>query len=336
MAGVVQSVQALASSLAALPPEFVRPEHERPRATTFLGASPLQIPVVDMSLPDAGCRMVEAATEWGIFQAVNHGVPADAVVELQRVGQEFFALPQEEKQRYAMDPASGKTEGYGSTVQRSPGDKKMWSDFLFHNVSPPAAVNHGFWPDKPRGYRQANEAYCGHMRRLTREVLERLSAGLGLEEGAMAEAFGGGEDGLVLMQKVNFYPPCPQPELALGFAPHTDLCALTVLVANGVPGLQVSKDGLWCDVEHVPGALIVNVGDQIEILSNGRYRAALHRATVSKEKTRMSWPVFVHPRREYIVAPHPRLVAGEIPAKYDYKAKTFEDYTYCKINKLPQ
>ncbi|XBH58741.1 hypothetical protein VPH35_080123 [Triticum aestivum] len=177
MAGVVQNVQALASSLAALPPEFVRPEHERPRATTFLGASPLQIPVVDMSLPDAGCRMVEAATEWGIFQAVNHGVPADAVVELQRVGQEFFALPQEEKQRYAMDPASGKTEGYGSTVQRSPGDKKMWSDFLFHNVSPPAAVNHGFWPDKPRGYRQANEAYCGHMRRLTREVLERLSAG---------------------------------------------------------------------------------------------------------------------------------------------------------------
>ncbi|KAM3316439.1 hypothetical protein ACQJBY_034510 [Aegilops geniculata] len=336
MAGVVQSVQVLASSLGALPPEFVRSEHERPRATTFRGASPLQIPVVDMSLPDAGSRMVEAAREWGIFQVVNHGVPADAVAELQRVGREFFALPQEEKQRYAMDPASGKTEGYGSSVQRSPGDRKIWSDNLFHAISPPAAVNHGFWPEKPRGYREANEAYCGHMRRLTRDVLERLSAGLGLEKGAMAEAFAGGDDGLVLMQKVNFYPPCPQPELALGFAPHTDLCALTVLVANDVPGLQVSKDGHWYDVEHVAGALIVNVGDQIEILSNGSYRAALHRATVSKEKTRMSWPVFVHPRREYIVTPHPRLVDGEIAAKYDYKAKTFEDYTYCKINKLPQ
>ncbi|XBH87829.1 hypothetical protein VPH35_075214 [Triticum aestivum] len=301
MAGVVQSVQALASSLGALPPEFVRPEHERPRATTFRGASPLQIPVVDMSLPDAGCRMVEAATEWGIFQAVNHGVPADAVAELQRVGRE-----------------------------------KIWSDNLFHTISPPAAVNHGFWPDKPRGYRQANEAYCGRILRLTLEVLERLSAGLGLEEGAMAEAFGGGDDGLVLIQMVNFYPPCPQPELALGFAPHTDLCALTVLVANGVPGLQVSMDGLWYDVEHVPGALIVNVGDQIEIFSNGRYRSVLHRATVSREKTRMSWPVFVEPRREYLVAPHPRLVAGEIPAKYDYKAKTFENYRYCRINKLPQ
>ncbi|VAI25088.1 unnamed protein product [Triticum turgidum subsp. durum] len=253
--------------------------------------------------------MVEAAREWGIFQAVNHGVPADAVAELQRVGREFFALPQEEKQRYAMDPASGKTEGYGSSVQRSPGDRKIWSDNLFHTISPPAAVNHGFWPEKPRGYREANEAYCGHMRRLTREVLERLSAGLGLEEGAMAEAFGGGDDGLVLMQKVNFYPPCPEPELVLGFAPHTDLCAFTVLVADDVPGLQVSKDGRW---------------------------AVLHRVTVSKEKTRMSWPVFVHPRLEYVVAPHPRLVAGEIPAKYDYKAKTFEDYMYCKINKLPQ
>uniref|UniRef100_M8BHB6 Flavonol synthase/flavanone 3-hydroxylase n=1 Tax=Aegilops tauschii TaxID=37682 RepID=M8BHB6_AEGTA len=70
--------------------------------------------------------------------------------------------------------------------------------------------------------------------------------------------------------------------------------------------------------------------------SNGRYRSVLHRATVSREKTRMSWPVFVEPRREYVVGPHPRLVAGEIPAKYDYKAKTFENYRYCRINKLPQ
>ena len=62
----------------------------------------------------------------------------------------------------------------------------------------------------------------------------------------------------------------------------------------------------------------------------------LHRVTVSKEKTRMSWPVFVHPRKDYVVGPHPRLVGGGIPAKYDYKDKTFEDYTYCKINKLPQ
>uniref|UniRef100_A0ACD5ZB19 Uncharacterized protein n=1 Tax=Avena sativa TaxID=4498 RepID=A0ACD5ZB19_AVESA len=328
MAGVAQSVQA-SSVGAQLPPEFARSdsEHDQNQA----GAAPPEIPVIDMSLSCYGARMAEAAREWGIFQVVNHGVPPSAVSELQRVGREFFALPQAEKQRYAMDPSSGKTEGYGSTMQRG-GNQKTWADFLFHNIAPPSAVNHAVWPENPEGYREANEAYCGHMRRLTRTLFEVLSAGLGLQEGAMAEAFGGDE--VVFLHKINFYPPCPQPELALGVAPHTDLSALTVLVPNEVPGLQVSRDGRWCDVEYMPGALIVHIGDQIEILSNGRYKAVLHRTTVSKEKTRMSWPVFVEPPTELVVGPHPRLITGECPAKY--KAMKFKDYKYGKINKLLQ
>ncbi|KAM0919165.1 hypothetical protein ACQ4PT_008369 [Festuca glaucescens] len=286
MVGVAQSVQAMV-------PTVVRSE-------------PPEIPLIDMSSPYAGCSMADAARQWGIFQAVNHGVPKEALSELQRVGREFFSLPQAERQRYAMDPSSGKTEGYGSTLQQDgPDGKKTWSDFLFHNVSPPAAVNHAAWPENPAGYREANEAYSGHMWRLTRALFEHLSAGLGLEEGAMAEAFGG--DDVVLLQKINFYPPCPQPELALGVAPHTDLSTVTVLVPNDVPGLQV--------------------------LSNGTYKAVLHRTTVSKEKTRMSWPVFVEPPTEHVVGPHPQLVTDECPAKY--KGKKFGDYKYCKINKLP-
>jgi flavonol synthase len=81
----------------------------------------------------------------------------------------------------------------------------------------------------------------------------------------MAEALGG--DDVMFLQKINFYPPCPQPELALGVTPHTDLCALTVLVPNEVQGLQVSKDGRWYNVNYVHGALIVNIGDQIEASS---------------------------------------------------------------------
>jgi flavonol synthase len=259
MAGAMQSVHALG----ALPPESVRSRHEQPGAATSRGAAPPEIPVIDMSSPNAGCGIADAAREWGIFQVVNHGVPASAVSELQRVGREFFALPQAERQRYAMDPSSGKTQGYGSALQRDgPDGKKTWAEFLFHNVSPPAAVDHAVWPQNPVGYRAANEAYCGHMRRLTRTLFEGLSAGLGLEEGAMAEAFGGEE--VVFLQKINFYPPCPEPEHAHGVAPHTDLSTLTILVPNEVPGLQVFRDGQWYDVEYLPGALIVHIGDQIE------------------------------------------------------------------------
>ncbi|KAM0926915.1 hypothetical protein ACQ4PT_003073 [Festuca glaucescens] len=243
MAGAVQSAQALASSLGALPPEFARSEHEQTGATTFRGAAPAEIPVIDMFSSNAGCFMAEAAREYGIFQVVNHGVPASAVCELQRVGQEFFALPQEEKQRYAMDPASGKTEGHGSTMQQDiPGGKKTWADFLYHNLSPPTAVDRAVWPENPKGYKEANEEYCGHMRRLTRTLFGCLSAGLGLDEGFMAEAFGGDE--VVFLLKINFYPPCPQPELALGVAPHTDMSALTVELLAVLVDLAVCKSPL--------------------------------------------------------------------------------------------
>ncbi|CAL5019725.1 unnamed protein product [Urochloa decumbens] len=333
-----QSVQELAASLGALPPEFVRPEHEQPAATAFQGGAAPDAPVIDMSDPGCGARIADAAREWGLFQIVNHGVPSSVVAELQRVGRAFFDLPREEKARHAaMDPASGKIEGYGTTLRLDDdleGKKKTWNEFLFHVVAPPEKVDHGAWPRSPAGYREANEAYCLHVQRLARELFGYLSLGLGLEEGAMAEAFGGaGAGGMVFLQKINFYPPCPQPELALGVAPHTDMSTLTLLVPNEVQGLQVFKDGHWYDAKYVPDALIVHIGDQIEIFSNGAYKAVLHRTTVNKEKTRMSWPVFVEPPGELVVGPHPQLVTEENQAKY--KAKKYKDYQHCKINKLP-
>ncbi|KAL5666519.1 hypothetical protein ACJX0J_026627, partial [Zea mays] len=256
------SVQELAASLGALPPEFVRSEQDQPGATTYRGAAVPDAPVIDMSEPGFGARMAAAAREWGLFQVVNHGVPSAAVAELQRVGRAFFALPTEEKERYAMDPASGKIEGYGTKLQRDLEGKKTWNDFFFHVVAPPEKVDHAVWPRSLAGYREANEEYCRHMQRLTRELFEHLSLGLGLHGSAMAEAFGG--DGLVFLQKINFYPPCPQPELTLGVAPHTDMSTLTVLVPNEVQGLQVFKDGQWYEAKYVPDALIVHIGDQIE------------------------------------------------------------------------
>ncbi|KAK3159201.1 hypothetical protein QOZ80_2AG0146990 [Eleusine coracana subsp. coracana] len=290
-----QSVQALATSLGSLPPEFVRPEQEQPGATTFPGAAAPDAPVIDMSAPGSGEGIAAAARECGLFQVVNHGVPPAAVAELQRVGRAFFALPQAEKQRHAMDPASGKIEGYGTKLQRDLDGKKTWNDFFFHVVAPPAMVDHGIWPASPDGYREANEEYCRHMQRLTRDLFEHLSLGLGLDKGAMA--------------------------------------TVTILVPNDVQGLQVFRDGHWYDAKYVPDALIVHIGDQIEIFSNGEYKAVLHRTTVNKEKTRMSWPVFVEPPGELVVEPHPKLVSDDSPAKY--KAKKYKDYQHCKINKLP-
>lgn len=101
------------------------------------------------------------------------------------------------------------------------------------------------------------------MVRITDDLLQLLSEGLGLE-GKVLKSILRGEE-IELEMKINMYPPCPQPELALGVEPHTDMSALTLLVPNDVPGLQVSKDDKWIAVNYLPNALFVHVGDQLEV-----------------------------------------------------------------------
>jgi anthocyanidin synthase len=77
------------------------------------------------------------------------------------------------------------------------------------------------------------------MRAVAAKVFSILSLGLGLDEGRLDRELGGPED-LLLQMKINYYPKCPQPDLALGVEAHTDVSSLTFIHANGVPGLQVS------------------------------------------------------------------------------------------------
>lgn len=105
--------------------------------------------------------------------------------------------------------------------------------------------------------------YAKYIREVADKLFTSLSLGLGVEGHALKEG-AGGED-IVYMLKINYYPPCPRPDLALGVVAHTDFSALTILVPNEVPGLQVLKDDHWIDATYIPNAMIVHIGDQIEV-----------------------------------------------------------------------
>ncbi|KAF3444252.1 hypothetical protein FNV43_RR13942 [Rhamnella rubrinervis] len=330
----VQAIASLSLSSDSIPSDFIRPEKEQPALTTFRGPVP-EIPTIDLSDPNEGNRVslvAKASRDWGMFQVVNHGIPSEVISKLQRVGKEFFQLPQEEKEVYAKPPDSKSMEGYGTRLQKDTEGKKSWVDHLFHRIWPPSRINYQFWPNNPPSYREGNEEYAKYLREVADKLFRDLSLGLGLEGHALKEALGGDE--VEYMLKINYYPPCPRPDLALGLVAHTDLSSITILVPNEVPGLQVLKDDHWIDAKHIPNALIIHIGDQIEIATNGKYKSVLHRTTVDKEKTRMSWPVFLEPPPELVVGPLPQLVGPQDPPKY--KAKKFKDYSYCKLNKLPQ
>lgn len=97
-----------------------------------------------------------------------------------------------------------------------------------------------------------------------------LSVNLGIEESFLQNAFGGEDVGACL--RVNLYPKCPQPELTLGLSSHSDPGGLTILLPDDhVTGLQVRRFNDWITVKPAPHALIVNIGDQLQVISYLRF-----------------------------------------------------------------
>ncbi|PSS00404.1 Flavonol synthase/flavanone 3-hydroxylase [Actinidia chinensis var. chinensis] len=329
----VERVEALSyGGLRELPAQFIRPAHERPENSKAVEG--VTVPVVSLSQPHDVVveEIFKACSEWGFFLLTDHGIEPSLIGRVKEVGEEFFKLPQKEKESYANDPSTGSFEGYGTKMTRNLDEKVEWVDYYFHFMSPPSRVNLDIWPKNPPSYRGVTEEYNVELLKITNKLLELLSEGLGLERKVLKSCLGGDE--IELEMKINMYPPCPQPQLALGVEPHTDMSALTLLVPNDVPGLQVWKDGNWVAVDYLPNALFVHVGDQIEVLSNGKYKSVLHRSLVNKERMRMSWAVFVVPPHEAVIGTLPELVDEKNPAKYS--TKTYAEYRHRKFNKIPQ
>ncbi|KAI7755238.1 hypothetical protein M8C21_000289, partial [Ambrosia artemisiifolia] len=123
-------------------------------------------------------------------------------------------------------------------------------------------------------------------------------------------------DGLQTI-RMNYYPPCPQPEQVIGFTPHADGSGVTFLLqVDQVEGLQIKKDGVWIPVTPHPNAFIVNIGDVIEIVSNGEYKSIEHRAVVNAEKERISIATFISPNLGMEIGPALSLITPETPAKF--------------------
>ena len=115
-------------------------------------------------------------------------------------------------------------------------------------------------------HREITDEYGRELVRLCGMLMKVMSISLGLDVGFLQKAFGGDEVGACM--RVNYYPKCPQPDLTLGLSAHSDPGCLTVLLADDrVKGLQVRKGDTWVTVQPVPNAFIVNIGDQIQVVS---------------------------------------------------------------------
>ncbi|WP_022683862.1 isopenicillin N synthase family dioxygenase [Sphingobium bisphenolivorans] len=162
------------------------------------------------------------------------------------------------------------------------------------------------WPDMP-GFREDVQAYYAHIVSIGRQLFRAFALALGLDE----DHFDGHLRHPPNQLRLIHYPFDAAAEDRPGIGAHTDYECFTLLFATG-PGLQiVDKQGQWVDVPLIEGMMIMNIGDMMEVLSNGRYVATRHRVK-KVEQQRFSFPLFFACDYDYVVAP----VIGGGAARY--------------------
>ncbi|KAH0971517.1 hypothetical protein GBA52_023673 [Prunus armeniaca] len=327
------------SGISKVPSKYVLPILDRPNTSDQkpnVSNQNLKLPVIDFKELQGPNKaqvlksLANACEQYGFFQLVNHGIPSDVISSMIDVSTRFFELPFEERAKYMSSDMHAPVR-YGTSFNQNKDKVFCWRDFLKLMCHPlPDVLPH--WPSSPVDMRKLAATYAQETKYLFLMLMEAIFESLRLvgttennttEEDEMLKEF---QDGSQLMV-VNCYPPCPQPDLTLGMPPHSDYGFLTLLLQDEVEGLQIQKQDQWVTVEPIPNSFVVNVGDHLEIFSNGKYKSVLHRVLVNSTKSRISVASLHTLPFMRSVGPSPKLVNESNPRLYkDTDFASFLEY----------
>ncbi|XP_022773299.1 1-aminocyclopropane-1-carboxylate oxidase 5-like [Durio zibethinus] len=262
----------------------------------------MAIPTIDFSKLNGKERaktlahIANACEEWGFFQLVNHGIPEELLDRVKKVSSEFYEMEREEN--FKNSKVVNLLDEIGESLE-----SLDWEDVI-------TFLDDNEWPSGTPGFQETMKEYGFQLKKLAEKVMEVMDENLGLPKGYIKMAFNDGEgENAFFGTKVSHYPPCPHPERVNGLRAYTNAGGVILLFQDDkVGGLQILKDGQWIDVQPLPNTIVINTGDQIEVLSNGRYKSTWHRVLSSTEGNRRSIASFYNPSLKATIAPAPQLV----------------------------
>jgi isopenicillin N synthase-like dioxygenase len=275
------------------------------------------VPVIDIAELESPASLTaidRACREWGFFQVTGHGIDPQLLASVFAVSREFFGQPATEKRRILRDADNP----WGFFDRELTKNRQDWKEIF--DFGP--ADGDKLRPRWPAGrlrlrFEPVVRAYYASCRSLGLRLLSAVARNLGAEPEELARHFAGTHTSFL---RLNYYPrhalgPA-EDDRPFGVGEHTDSGALTLLLQDPQPGLEVCRDGRWHLVEPRADALVVNIGDIVQVWSNDEYRAALHRVLTNPSRDRYSVPFFLNPAWDATYEPLPTMVSAKQSARY--------------------
>jgi isopenicillin N synthase-like dioxygenase len=249
--------------------------------------------------------------EYGFAVIRDHGIPADLIARAEALSKAFFALPEATKKAYKIEGGGG-ARGYTPFGVERAKDAEVHDLKEFWHVGRELPAGHplaqymadNVWPAEVEGFRETFTELYAAFEKAGERVLEAIALHLGLARDYFKATV---EDGNSVMRLLH-YPPLdgPHAEGAIRAAAHGDINTITLLLGAEEAGLELlNAQGQWQAIDVPDGALVVNIGDMLDRLTNHRLKSTQHRVVNPRGeaayRSRYSMPFFLHFRPDFTI-----------------------------------
>lgn len=305
-----------------------------------------KVPTLDIRRFDTGrndfvAEMGAAYREYGFCCISGHGIARELIDGSYDAFARFFALPTEAKMKYHL-PGGGGARGYTPFKVETAKDsqhadlKEFWHvgreiprDSKFAAVMPP-----NIWPQEVPEFRQYGYGLYQALDQLGSRVLSALALHIGLPEHFFQDKTDVGNS---ILRPIH-YPPITQDDIPnVRAGAHEDINFITLLVGASAEGLEVLSEGQWLPITTEGDAIVVNIGDMLQRLSNHVYPSTTHRVVNppndNARKPRYSVPFFLHPNPDVVLDPLESCITQDNPRRYDTSI-TSHDYLLQRLREI--
>ncbi len=302
------------------------------------------VPVVSMRdlAPDAFFKAFgDSFARFGFAMVADHGIDAGLIARTWDLSAQFFALPDEQKQRYQIAGIYG-ARGYtpfGTEIAKGAKHvdlKEFWH--VGRDLPPghPLASQqpNNVWPTGLAGFRETLTTMFAELDRVGAVLLSSLARYLELDADWFDPTIADGNSVLRLLH----YPPVAGSPDGIRAEAHEDINTITLLLGAEEAGLEIlDHDGTWIAAAPPPGTLSVNVGDMLQRLTNHRLPSTTHRVRNPDfgraAHSRYSIPFFLHFRSDFLIETLPNCIDATHPNRYP-EAITADEYLQQRLREI--